>query len=88
MAVDREKFSSKVTEMIKNNPLIDVINQEVCDLNSLDFDEIIIATGPLTSRNLLTSIGKLTDSENLFYVFLWIFQIFYRFSPLISRTSL
>ena len=67
MAVDREKFSSKVTEMIKNNPLIDVINQEVCDLNSLDFDEIIIATGPLTSRNLLTSIGKLTDSENLFF---------------------
>ena len=67
MAVDREKFSSKVTEMIKNNPLIEVINQEVCDLNLLDFDEIIIATGPLTSKNLLTSIGKLTDSENLFF---------------------
>ena len=67
MAVDREKFSSQVTEMVKNNPLIDVINEEVCDLNLLDFNEIIVATGPLTSRNLLTSIGKFTESENLFF---------------------
>ena len=67
MAVDREKFSSQVTEMVKNNPLIDVINEEVCDLNLLDFNEIIMATGPLTSKNLLTSIGKFTESQNLFF---------------------
>ncbi len=29
--------------------------------------EIIMATGPLTSRNLLTSIGKFTEAENLFF---------------------
>ncbi len=67
MAVDRENFSSKVTEMIKNNPLIDLINEEVSDLNLLKFDQIILATGPLTSSKLLTSIGKLTESENLFF---------------------
>ena len=29
LAVDREKFAKKVTEEIKNNPLIEVINQEI-----------------------------------------------------------
>ena len=47
LAVDREKFSSYITEKIKNHPNIEVINQEVKSINS---DEItVIATGPLTS---------------------------------------
>ena len=67
MAVDRENFSSKVTEMIENNSLIEVIKEEVSDINSLNHEEIILATGPLTSEKLLNSVGKLTNSDNLFF---------------------
>ena len=47
LAVDRELFSSFVTEKIKNHPLIEVIEGEMTSVNK---DEItVIATGPLTS---------------------------------------
>ncbi len=47
LAVDRHKFSEYITKEIKNNPLINVIEEEVV---SIPDDEItVIATGPLTS---------------------------------------
>ena len=47
LAVDRELFSSFITEKIKNHPLIEVIEGEMTSVNK---DEItVIATGPLTS---------------------------------------
>ena len=50
LAVDRELFSAFITEKIKNHPLIEVIEQEMCEVNS---DEItVIATGPLTSDKM------------------------------------
>ncbi|MDR0288395.1 MAG: methylenetetrahydrofolate--tRNA-(uracil(54)-C(5))-methyltransferase (FADH(2)-oxidizing) TrmFO [Clostridiales bacterium] len=57
LAVDRETFSSDVTEKVKGNELISVINREVKGLNDFDEDEIVvIATGPLTSDSLADSI--------------------------------
>ena len=50
LAVDREAFSKRVTEEIQKNPLIEIINQEVTDINQIDGKIIIVATGPLTSR--------------------------------------
>ena len=48
LAVDRELFSSYITEKIKNHPNIEVIEEEVEAINS---DEItVVATGPLTSE--------------------------------------
>lgn len=50
LAVDRVKFSSYVTEKIKNHPNIEVVNEEV---SSIAPDEItVVATGPLTSDAL------------------------------------
>ena len=50
LAVDRELFSAFITEKIKNHPLIEVIEGEVCEVNP---DEItVIATGPLTSDKM------------------------------------
>ncbi len=50
LAVDREKFSSYITEKIKNHSNIQICNEEVSSIKS---DEItIIATGPLTSDSL------------------------------------
>ena len=69
LAVDRETFAQKVTEIVKSNPLIEVINEEVGDKISLkDLVEeglVIIATGPLTSEKLSKEIIELTGETNL-----------------------
>ena len=63
LAVDREKFSDLVTEKIRENPLINVIEKRV---DEIQFDSpVIIATGPLTSDTLAEEILKLTGSEHL-----------------------
>lgn len=56
LAVNRDDFSSMVTENIKKHPNITVIEQEI---NELPQDGIcIIATGPLTSDNLAENIKE------------------------------
>ena len=69
LAVDREEFSKKVTEEIKSNPLIEVINKEIGEeIHLKDLAKngiVIIATGPLTSESLSKEIQELTDSDRL-----------------------
>ena len=67
MAVDRMKFSSKITNLIKNNSLINIIQKEIIDLKQLTEDHVIIASGPLTSNNLAQSLIELTGSKNLYF---------------------
>lgn len=68
LAVDREKFSELVTEEIKQNPNIEIINEEVVSIEEIARDGIvIIATGPLTSDNLASEISKLTGEEDLHF---------------------
>ena len=55
LAVDREKFSYAVTEKIKQNPLIEIIDEEVTEIPD---GPVIIATGPLTSGELAESIRE------------------------------
>ena len=69
LAVDREKFSEIVTEEIKKNPLVEVINKEIGEeIHLKDLAQngiVIIATGPLTSESLSKEIQELTDQEKL-----------------------
>ena len=66
LAVDREKFSRKITEKIEKIENIEVINDEITDIESFAKGGIvIIATGPLTSEGLLESILKITGKGNL-----------------------
>ncbi len=68
LAVDRDKFSEKVTEQIQSNPLIEICNKEITDLEDIIKDGIvIIATGPLTSDKLSEEISKLTGQEKLHF---------------------
>ena len=68
LAVDREEFSKAVTEKIKNNPLIEIINEEVKDVNQMIKDGIvIIATGPLTSDELAKRIKEITGQDKLYF---------------------
>lgn len=71
LAVDREKFSEKVTKELKKNNLIEIINKEV-DEELLDKmiknnEIVIISTGPLTSDKLAKKISKLTGEEKLYF---------------------
>ena len=50
LAVDRELFSDYITEKIKSNPDIEVINEEALSVKSDEMN--IIATGPLTSDGM------------------------------------
>ena len=68
LAVDREIFSKEITKRIKENPLIEVINEEVTNIEELAKDGIvIIATGPLTSDALAKDIQKLTSQDKLYF---------------------
>jgi len=65
LAVDREAFSSLVTEKIKNHPNIEIISGEVTDL---DFEvPSIIATGPLTSDALAEKIREFFGIDSLYF---------------------
>ena len=65
LAVDREAFSSLVTEKIKNHPNIEIISGEVTDL---DFEApSIIATGPLTSDALAENIREFFGIDSLYF---------------------
>ena len=66
LAVDREKFSEKVTNTLEKMDNIEIIRQEVTNLEELIKEGIvIIATGPLTSDSLSDQITKLTGKDKL-----------------------
>lgn len=65
LAVDRDMFSEYITDKIKSEPLINVINDEAL---TIDTDEYtIIATGPLTSDGLAEEIKRITGDEGLHF---------------------
>lgn len=64
LAVDREKFSDAVTEKIRTNPLIEVIEGEVTELPE---GMTIIATGPLTNGAMAEIIKNLCGEGLSFY---------------------
>ncbi|MEK4406872.1 FADH(2)-oxidizing methylenetetrahydrofolate--tRNA-(uracil(54)-C(5))-methyltransferase TrmFO [Sporosarcina sp. FSL K6-6792] len=64
LAVDRHEFAGRVTDTIRNHPLIEIINEEVTELPE---GITIIATGPLTSPALAEQIRKLTGEEYLYF---------------------
>ncbi|WP_457628228.1 FADH(2)-oxidizing methylenetetrahydrofolate--tRNA-(uracil(54)-C(5))-methyltransferase TrmFO [Persephonella sp.] len=66
LAVDREKFSTKITETLENHPNIKVIRKEITDIPD-NYDFIIIATGPLTSEEFSKKLQELTGAEHLYF---------------------
>lgn len=68
LAVDRDEFARQVTQTLTSNPLIEIINEEVTDIEEMAKNGIvIIATGPLTSERLAEQIGKLTGEDKLYF---------------------
>src|SRR5213594_110632 len=65
LAVDRERFAYRVSEMISSEPRIELIREEV--LRIPDEGVVIIASGPLTSPSLSESIRLFCGSTHLYF---------------------
>jgi methylenetetrahydrofolate--tRNA-(uracil-5-)-methyltransferase len=65
LAVDRDAFSADVTAALEAEPLVTLVREEVAGLPPADWDNVIIATGPLTSPALAQAIGGLTGEGEL-----------------------
>ncbi len=92
LAVDRELFSRRVTEIIENEDNINIIKCEVgskhdsyfsgvCIEDLIDSgDVVVIATGPLTSDSLFIGISNLISQDSLYF--------FDAAAPIIDKSSI
>src|SRR5215470_6195284 len=62
LAVDRDGFSAAITAALAQHPLIEIRREEVA-LPPEDWDQVIVATGPLTSPALAESIRARTGED-------------------------
>ena len=65
LAVDRNGFSAAITRAIEAHPLIEIDRCEVDGLPPDDWDNVIIATGPLTSPALAEAIRNISGEKSL-----------------------
>ena len=64
LAVDRERFSAAVETRITAHPLITLVREEVRDIPE-EWQQVIVATGPLTSPDLAEAIKRWGGEEDL-----------------------
>jgi methylenetetrahydrofolate--tRNA-(uracil-5-)-methyltransferase len=65
LAVDRVGFSEAVDAALASEPLVEIRREEIAGLPPEEWDEVIIATGPLTSPALAEAIAALTGEDAL-----------------------
>jgi methylenetetrahydrofolate--tRNA-(uracil-5-)-methyltransferase len=65
LAVDREKFAARISRILTDHPLIEIVRREVLTIPSADNGPTILATGPLTSEPLAEALAHLTGKERL-----------------------
>ena len=65
LAVDRVGFSDAVTAALEAAPLVTIDRAEVAGLPPAAWDQVIVATGPLTSPALAGAIRELTGEDAL-----------------------
>src|SRR5215467_15577229 len=80
LAVDRDLFSSRVTEAIASHPLVSIRRGEVPTIPPSGNGPVILATGPLTSDALSAEIATLVGSQHLYF--------YDAISPIVSGESL
>jgi methylenetetrahydrofolate--tRNA-(uracil-5-)-methyltransferase len=79
LAVDRDGFAGAVTAALEAEPLVDIRREEIA-VPPADWDNVIVATGPLTSPSLADAIGALTGEEAL--------SFFDAIAPIVHRDSI
>ena len=64
LAVDRDGFSAAITAALEAEPLVETRREEIV-VPPPEWDNVIIATGPLTAPGLADTIGALTGATAL-----------------------
>ncbi|PID43776.1 MAG: methylenetetrahydrofolate--tRNA-(uracil(54)-C(5))-methyltransferase (FADH(2)-oxidizing) TrmFO [Proteobacteria bacterium] len=67
LAVDRAHFAEKISEIIGQHPLIELVRKEITEIPVPADCPIILASGPLTSTALAASLTRLTGKERCFF---------------------
>ncbi|MEZ5924380.1 MAG: methylenetetrahydrofolate--tRNA-(uracil(54)-C(5))-methyltransferase (FADH(2)-oxidizing) TrmFO [Hyphomicrobiaceae bacterium] len=80
LAVDRDGFSAAVTARLEDHPAITIERGEIAGLPPESWDNVIVATGPLTSPTLSEAIASLTDRTALAF--------FDAIAPIVHRESI
>ena len=81
LAVDREGFAQAVTDAIRENPLVTLVEEEVTDYSRFaPEDYVITASGPLTSGALSEAIQQLVEK--------YYFHFFDAAAPIVTVDSL
>lgn len=78
LAIDREVFSKKVSELLQKSGKINLIREEITKIPSNV--PVIVASGPLTSDELAEDIKKFTGSEHLHF--------FDAIAPIVEKDSI
>ena len=65
LAVDRHGFSAAVEAALLAEPLVTLERHEITGLPPVDWDSVIVATGPLTSDALAAAVHNLTGANAL-----------------------
>ena len=80
LAVDRDGFSAAVSAALTAHPRIDIRREEVAGLPPADWQNVIVATGPLTSPALADAIRGLSGEDALAF--------FDAIAPIVHRDSI
>ena len=79
LAVDRHGFSAAITTALVEHPNVEIRREEISEPPQ-DWDNVIIATGPLTSPALAACIRGVTDAEAL--------SFFDAIAPIVHRETI
>jgi methylenetetrahydrofolate--tRNA-(uracil-5-)-methyltransferase len=80
LAVDREGFSQEVTARLSTHPLVSIQREEIAGMPPEEWDNVIVATGPLTSPTLAEAVRQLTGEDDLAF--------FDAIAPIVHRESI
>ena len=80
LAVDRDGFSAEMTRRIIAHPRITIARGEIIGLPPAEWENVIVATGPLTSAPLAAAIRELTGDDGLAF--------FDAIAPIVHRHSI
>jgi methylenetetrahydrofolate--tRNA-(uracil-5-)-methyltransferase len=80
LAVDRDGFAAAITEALETHPLVRIVREEIAGLPPPDWDNVIVATGPLTSPALAEAIRGQTGEDSLAF--------FDAIAPIVHRDSI
>jgi methylenetetrahydrofolate--tRNA-(uracil-5-)-methyltransferase len=79
-AVDRERFSAEVTQVLESTRGVTIRREEVTSLDRGDAEVLVVATGPLTSDPLFHTINDFLGHDGLYF--------YDAIAPIVSADSL